>query len=375
MPTSSEGAPAYHPHQLFVCGYSGAGKTTLITKLIARLTDTGLAVGYGKHDGHRFQLEQEGKDTGRAYGAGAHLVTINDADHRATFRRSPDQLPVTDSCDLMLIEGHKNAPGPKVLVVADGDSFEASVWQGVLFVVGAAAKEQLGIELAAELQARNLPYWQRDNDEGIAAEILAALTPKAAPVGIVLAGGKSRRMGRDKGLIDYHGKPQALHLAGLLSHICSAVAISANHSHYEGTGYQVLADRLLGFGPLGALATAMAAFPGQPLLVVACDLPFVTHEAIAALLAGRQPLKAATCFASADRGLPEPMFAIYEPRLQPRLWRSLAAMAAGTSKGCARKLLLSAPIALLPAVAEVNLANANHPSDYDQAKAAIKEMR
>lgn len=371
MPTSFKGS--YHPHQMFVCGYSGAGKTTLIAKLIARFTAAGLAVGYGKHDGHRFQMDREGKDTDRAYQAGATLVTINDADHRATISRSPDQLPSTDDCDLMVIEGHKLSPGPKVLVVADGDSFEEPVWQGVLLVVG--AQDQPSPKLAAELKARNLRYHQRDDDEGITAAILATITSSAAPVGLVLAGGKSRRMGRDKGLIDYHGKPQALHLAELLAPHCAQVAISANHDQFKDSGYQVLADRLVDFGPLGALATAMAAFPGQPLLVAACDLPFVDDQAIAALMAGRQPLKAATCFASADSGLPEPMFAIYEPRLQPRIWRTLGAMAAGTSKGCARKLLLSAPIALLPAVAEVNLANANHPEDYEQAQAAIQEMR
>lgn len=378
MTTLSKPATAYHPQQMLVGGYSGAGKTTLIAALIRRFCAAGLAVGFAKHDGHSFQMDREGKDTALAYEAGARLVTINDAAHRATISRTPSELPVTEGCDVLLVEGHKRARGPKVLVVRPGDeqSFTAEIWQDAAVVVGPELAPSAG--LAAELKARGLPYRHRDDIAAIAADIIARLTPATEPVGLVLAGGKSRRMGRDKGLIDYHGEPQAQHLARLLSRHCSQVALSTNADnagHYQDAGFTLLTDRLVDFGPLGALATAMAAFPGQPLLVTACDLPFIDAKALAALLAGRRPLKAATCYGSADRGLPEPMFAIYEPRLQPTIWRRLGEMAAGTSKGCARKLLLEASLALLPPAKEVNLANANHPEDFAKAHRAIKEMR
>lgn len=374
--------PRYHRRQVLVSGYSGAGKTTLITKLIARFAADGLAVGYAKHDGHSFSIDHEGKDTDRAYRAGAQLVTINDSAHRAAILRlgEPDShlteasAGIVQACeahlDFVLVEGHKQAEGDKILVVSDKMAMDqlGAMAKGAFLAVGADTQPSEPLSMA--LKEAGLAYRCRDDVEAIAEAILGRF-PRPAPVGIVLAGGKSSRMGKDKGLLNYHGKPQAQHVAELLSRHCGQVAISANGSQYDHLPYPVIADTVQGFGPLGGLASVMAAFPGQPILVVACDLPYIDDEALAELLSCRQPFKAATCYGSRSNGLPEPMFAIYEPTLQPRIWAQLGAVAAGEGKGCPRKLLLRSRIALLPPSPAVDLTNANHPAEYESIRAAV----
>lgn len=369
------------PNPILVSGYSGVGKTTLICALLTRWQQQGIAVGYCKHDGHRFVIDHEGKDTDRAYKAGAQFVTINDGEHAAqVVRLAQDSkpklptyhnqsLPHVADVELVVVEGHKELPLPKVLVVAcDGKAPLASQWQEVFLCVGDRSERPSFVP-------DGIPYLHRDDIAAIAEEVLhrvQAASQLLPPVGLVLAGGQSTRMGQDKGMLDYHGKPQAEYLAEVLaSSGLEDVAISANGGQYDYLPYPVHPDRVQGFGPLGGLATTMAAYPGRALFVVACDLPFVTKRSMEVLLSKRQPLKAATCFASRHNGLPEPMFAIYEPRLQPRIWDILGRVARQESKGCPRKLLLNSRIALLPSHPEVNLANANRPEDYRSISAQL----
>lgn len=373
-----------HPRQILVSGYSGVGKTTLICALIRHWQD--LAVGYVKHDGHRFAIDHEGKDTWRAYEAGAAKVAINDSEHSAQVSSSATIEGYGPDCadiDVMVVEGHKLSTAQhKVLVIASTKQPELGPelrpepehLAGVCLLVGDSVEAP---SFAKELKTASgdpLPYLHRNKIEEIAALLKARLVAEQKPpVAVVLAGGQSSRMGQDKALLDYHGQPQVQYLAETLGRHCDEVALSVNGSHLSHLAYPSFADQIQGFGPLGALATAMVRYPQQPILLVACDLPYIDDHAVKALLAAREPLRAATCFASRHNGLPEPMFAIYEPSLQPRVWALLAKVARGQGKGCPRKLLLSSRIALKDQGEAVNLANANTQGEYQQIRAGLKE--
>ena len=104
-------------HVYSFIAWSGTGKTTYLTALIAALKARGVRVGVVKHDAHRFDLDREGKDTHRFAGAGADVVAIADAekcavmDYRPT---TPEALiaRITD-VDVILVEGwHTQAENP-----------------------------------------------------------------------------------------------------------------------------------------------------------------------------------------------------------------------------------------------------------------------
>jgi molybdopterin-guanine dinucleotide biosynthesis protein MobB len=109
-------------HNLFLgfCGYSGSGKTTLLEKLTAILTDDGLSVGYFKHDAHKFVMDKKGKDSDRLFNAGVQALAITSPEQSAARFKSPDLDGDSErlfaECDIVLVEGYKNALWDKLWV-------------------------------------------------------------------------------------------------------------------------------------------------------------------------------------------------------------------------------------------------------------------
>ena len=111
---------------LAVCGYSGSGKTTLVEKLLPLLSGRGLKVAVLKHDAHHLTVDRPGKDTARFFDAGAAVVLAHDDEEGfMRFRKPVDfkyenmiELPPFD-CDLVLVEGHKLSPWPKVWLTGE----------------------------------------------------------------------------------------------------------------------------------------------------------------------------------------------------------------------------------------------------------------
>ncbi len=105
-------------------GFSGAGKTTLIVRLIPELNRRGLSVSTIKHAHHGFDLDQPGKDSYAHRAAGAHEVLVASANRLALMRElrgAPepslaDLLRLVAPVDLILIEGFKRDPLPKIEV-------------------------------------------------------------------------------------------------------------------------------------------------------------------------------------------------------------------------------------------------------------------
>ena len=107
-----------------VAGYSGSGKTTLIEKLIPRFTAKGLRVSLIKHAHHTFDVDQQGKDSWRHRHAGCQEVLVTSSRrwalmHELRGAAEPTLQELTQhlsDCDLLLIEGFKREPIPKLEV-------------------------------------------------------------------------------------------------------------------------------------------------------------------------------------------------------------------------------------------------------------------
>ncbi|WIM06039.1 MAG: molybdopterin-guanine dinucleotide biosynthesis protein B [Candidatus Nitricoxidivorans perseverans] len=105
-------------------GYSGSGKTTLIEALIPRLTARGLSVSLIKHTHHNFDVDKPGKDSHRHREAGCTEVLLTCENrwalmHELRGRPEPgieEQLKILSPCDLVLVEGFKATPIPKLEV-------------------------------------------------------------------------------------------------------------------------------------------------------------------------------------------------------------------------------------------------------------------
>jgi molybdopterin-guanine dinucleotide biosynthesis protein A len=138
---------------------------------------------------------------------------------------------------------------------------------------------------------------------------------------VVLAGGASRRMGRDKAALAVAGETLAARAARLLLGLCPRVVLADG-------GRGLLPDLpslpdAPGQGPAAGILGAAQAWPGHPLLVLACDLPRVPAALLAALLGGAA--KADWVVPRWERGL-EPLCALYRPT-------ALAALAAAVERG------------------------------------------
>ncbi|HEV9035608.1 MAG TPA: molybdenum cofactor guanylyltransferase [Puia sp.] len=142
-------------------------------------------------------------------------------------------------------------------------------------------------------------------------------------LGVILCGGESRRMGRDKGLLLADGVPWALHMAGKLGPWGLPVVYSINKGQYETysahlPGQRLVVDRLGLAGPLEGLLTVHAAYPGSDLLLLACDLQDLDAETLSGLI-GKYLAEEANAYAYRDADGLQPLCAIYTSvLLRPR---------------------------------------------------------
>src|SRR5690349_7912378 len=107
--------------------------------------------------------------------------------------------------------------------------------------------------------------------------------------GLVLAGGMSTRMGRNKAFIKWHDKEQQYHVADMLRNLCKDVFISCRKEQEKdlSSEYKTIPDSFFDMGPLGGILSALQSEPGKAWLVVACDLPLLNEETLRFIIANR----------------------------------------------------------------------------------------
>jgi molybdopterin-guanine dinucleotide biosynthesis protein A len=184
--------------------------------------------------------------------------------------------------------------------------------------------------------------------------------------GLVLAGGKSLRMGIDKSTMLWHGVEQRYYVADMLSALCDEVYISCRpEQEQEITNYPTIPDSYEGLGPYGAILSAFKAYPNKTWLVVACDLPLLDIETLQYLIDNRDTSKMATTFESPYDGLPEPLITIWEPKSYEIL---LSYIPEGYK--CPRKALRNNldDVKIIKAINPDALMNTNTPEDAEKVK-------
>ncbi len=188
---------------------------------------------------------------------------------------------------------------------------------------------------------------------------------------LVLAGGKSLRMGTDKSAIIYHEKPQEIYVAEMCRDLGMNTYISKQlrYSSDEINGFPVIKDRMEGMGPFGAILSAMMNDPDAAWCVLACDLPFLNKESILRLITERNTSKFATTFQGASKDFPEPLITIYEPRSYQRFLSFLP-----LGYACPRKVLINSDIKKINLVDETIIENVNTPEEMDETLANLKTI-
>jgi molybdenum cofactor guanylyltransferase len=191
--------------------------------------------------------------------------------------------------------------------------------------------------------------------------------------GLVLAGGRSTRMQRDKAALPYNGRSQLEWAMNLLKPFSQRSFVSVRPDQTQDpvrARYEQIVDRQEGLGPIAGILAAQAEHPDAAWLVLACDLPFLNEKTLQHLIHSRDTARLATAFRSSHDGLPEPLCAIYEPASRA----AIAAYVAG-GKQCPRKFLIQADAKLLDQPDPRALDNVNTPEEYGQAMAASKHIK
>ena len=155
-----------------LAGWSGSGKTTLATRLLPALIRHGVSVSTLKHAHHDFDVDQEGKDSWRHRQAGAHEVMVASDRRWALMRElrgAPE--PTMDEIlrhmspvDLVLVEGYKRGPHPKLEV------YRAALGKTLL-----ADEDETIVAIASDMPVPGvcLPFFDLDDIEAIASFVIA----------------------------------------------------------------------------------------------------------------------------------------------------------------------------------------------------------
>lgn len=183
--------------------------------------------------------------------------------------------------------------------------------------------------------------------------------------GLVLAGGRSTRMQRDKATLAYHGRTQLEWAMELIAPFVERAFVSVRPDQVSDpvrAKYAQIVDTQDGLGPIAGIMAAQTAHPEAAWLVLACDLPFLDAASLKHLVWAREPERPATAYRSSHDGLPEPLCAIYEPAS-----RETIASYVATGKNCPRKFLIRSEAHIIDEPNPRALDNVNTPEEYGSA--------
>ncbi|MEO0469592.1 MAG: molybdenum cofactor guanylyltransferase [Bacteroidota bacterium] len=181
-------------------------------------------------------------------------------------------------------------------------------------------------------------------------------------IGLVLLGGRSRRMGKDKAWISYHQQPQWLHCINLLQAAGIQKAFLSGQVDQKALYPEDilwLSDPHLDEGPMGGILHALMENHDQAVLSIPVDMPAVKPHTIQRLIGARVPEKAATVFRLPKPGYIHPLLAIWEPHILPdmkRAWQQ--------GQRSPRRFLQSQSIHIVSGLPDAEAKNVNRPDDW-----------
>ena len=182
--------------------------------------------------------------------------------------------------------------------------------------------------------------------------------------GLVLTGGKSERMKRDKALIDYNGVPHAKYIYNVLAKYCTEVYLSARADQWAGTALEnlpVIVDSVDAKGPMAGILSAFEKHADANWIVVACDLVYFNEQTVETLLANFNKETVATTYKNLEKGFPEPLCALYTP-----LARAAFLEAHAQNITCPVRVLKNANVHSIDQTSGINLANVNTVEEFQE---------
>lgn len=197
--------------------------------------------------------------------------------------------------------------------------------------------------------------------------------------GVIQAGGRSSRMGEDKAWLTVAGRPMIEHALAAAQPACEKLAIVINAANPRAAEYRQMAARwnaALLFdehdyrGPLGGLHTALAAFPNQQVLILPCDLPFVTAEFVNLLHTIHERETNDVTVPVDGEGRTQMLVGIYAPACLGPITQMLDEDQLKVERLCARvkaRRVAFAEYAVLPDATRL-LVNVNSPEEYHSAQ-------
>jgi molybdopterin-guanine dinucleotide biosynthesis protein A len=193
----------------------------------------------------------------------------------------------------------------------------------------------------------------------------------SAPLlGLVLAGGRSSRMGSDKAAIRYGEQTQLQRAVDLVRQVAKETFVSVRPDQVSDPlrmKFVQIVDHGDIEGPAAGIRAAQLAHPEAAWLVVACDLPHLAGATIRHLVSHRDITRIATAYRSSHDGLPEPLCAIYEPAAGAALQAFL-----DTGRNCPRKFLINSDTLVLPQPDPDALDNVNTPDELAIARKRVE---
>ncbi len=179
--------------------------------------------------------------------------------------------------------------------------------------------------------------------------------------GLILTGGKSLRMERDKALISYKGLPHAQYLHQVLSLGLERVFLSSKKDQWQGSPLENLPTihDEYDHGPIGGMLSAFEKYPDVNWMVVACDLVHFGPKTYETLITHYDENAIATCFKNSEKGFPEALCALYTPKAHDIFKKAL-----NEGVTCPVKVLKQSDCKLIEAEGEINLANINTPEEF-----------
>ncbi len=280
---------------LGVCGWSGSGKTTLIEGVVPRLCARGLSVAVVKHDAHGIDVDQPGKDSDRFFRAGADVLLQGPGEQLARTHDTggdgltPVFLTLIRRHDIVLVEGHKDTPLPKVWLAGEAEGGPPPQCTGILAVLPPDSGR-------ADALMSLLDEW------------LPRQWLKTPVFGCLMAGAR-----------EVEGTVNSLR------ELCEIV-VTAGASAFRADVSDCLhlPDVPDAAGPVASLLAAMRWAPRASWLVASGDLPPPSPDRMRWLLSTRAPGVWATLPRSAPDSGPEPLLAHYDFRARLLLERLAA---------------------------------------------------
>lgn len=134
--------------------------------------------------------------------------------------------------------------------------------------------------------------------------------------GIILSGGKSSRMGKDKGFCELENKPLVAYSIDILAPISSQIIIGANDDIYNNLGFGVIKDEIKNIGPIGGIYSCLKSSQTADNIIISCDMPLIPSELIEYILSAKAGYDVVIPI---FRGFPEPLCAYYNKSIVPNL--------------------------------------------------------